>query len=124
MQKCVGNRFWVLKNLYKGKKGDGTRQKDVEAVAIKKTDAQTNKEVTKLRRDDGTPIQITAVYEFKKCIGAILYHCSEADSDKMQHEMCPRGPESWCKYQVDIANGKNNYKKSENSSSETCEKPN
>ena len=112
MQKRVGNRLRVLKNSYKGKKGDGTRQKDDDAVAIKKP---THKQINKLQNYYGIAVRQfkgTAVYELKKCIGAVLYHCSEADSDEMQHDMCPRGPESWCKYQVDIANGTNNYKKS------------
>ena len=101
MQKRVGNRLRVLKNSYKqGKKGDGTRQKDDDAVAIKKL---AHKQINKLQNYYGIAVRQfkgTAVYELKKCIGAVLYHCSEADSDEMQHEMCPCGPESWCKYQV------------------------
>lgn len=40
---------------------------------------------------------------------AILKHYSST-LKKPQHEDCPTGKESWCKYQLDIANGTSNYK--------------
>ena len=46
----------------------------------------------------------SSVYELKKSIGAVLYHSSEADSDEQQHEMCPRDPNTWCKFHADFAN--------------------
>lgn len=39
-------------------------------------------------------------------------HCSEADTDETQHELCPRGPESWCKYHLGTIKGTTSYKKS------------
>jgi hypothetical protein len=105
VQKRVGSRLRTLKTSYKGRK-------DVDGVAVKKL---THKQINKLQNYYGIAVRQykgDSVYEMKKCIGAVLYHCSEADSDEQQHEMCPRGPDSWCKYQLDIANQTSLYKKS------------
>ena len=34
----------------------------------------------------------------KKAIAAVLYHCPEASSLEAQHQFCPTGVDSWCKY--------------------------
>ena len=52
----------------------------------------------------------TTVYQLKKNIGAVLYHCSEAPTVELRHQMCPRTDISWCKYQADQINGTSNYK--------------
>ena len=41
------------------------------------------------------------VYSLKKAIAAVLYHCSEASSLEAQHQFCPTGVDSWCKYHAD-----------------------
>ena len=62
------------------------------------------------------------LYQMKKGIAAILYHCSEylvqfgADKEKnvpyndARHKYCPRGKDSWCKYQREQATGESTYK--------------
>ena len=45
----------------------------------------------------------------RKAVGAVLYHCSEANDPESQHQFCPQGNKSWCKYQADIANETNTY---------------
>ena len=41
------------------------------------------------------------VYSLKKAIAAVLYHCSEGSSLEAQHQFCPTGVDSWCKYHAD-----------------------
>ena len=53
----------------------------------------------------------TTVFELKKGIGAVLYHCTDFTEDETLHQFCPHVTDSWCKYQADKINGTNNYKK-------------
>ncbi len=46
----------------------------------------------------------------KKSIIAILFHCSEHTNTTERHNYCPRGKDSWCKYQSDKETGKITYK--------------
>jgi len=51
------------------------------------------------------------VYQMKKNIRAVLFHCTDSSSQQRRHVLCPIGPESWCKWkrsEVDQGNG--NYK--------------
>ena len=41
----------------------------------------------------------------RKGVGAVLYHYSEASDPESQHQFCPEGGTSWCKFQSDKANG-------------------
>ena len=56
------------------------------------------------------------LYQMKKGVAAILFHCSEyLDSDNkpdnvQRHKYCPVGDKSWCKWQKDQATGENTYK--------------
>ena len=52
----------------------------------------------------------TTVYELKKAIGAVLFHCSETSDLNTQHSMCPRTIDSWCKFQAHKINNTNLYK--------------
>ena len=45
----------------------------------------------------------------KKAILATLFHCASS-STKEYHTYCPIGPESWCRFQSDKANGTASYK--------------
>ena len=49
------------------------------------------------------------VFEMKKPIGAILFHCSKASNLDTKHQICPREPGIWCKFQTDKQN-KTTYK--------------
>ena len=46
----------------------------------------------------------------KKSIGALLYHYSENKDLEVRHQLCPKGENSWCKYQSDKVIGKKTYK--------------
>ena len=59
------------------------------------------------------------LYQMKKGIAAILFHCSECfvpDSEDnipdyaTRHQYCPIGEGFWCKYQRDQATGASTYK--------------
>ena len=44
-------------------------------------------------------------------IWAIFYHTIKASNETLdvQHQYCPKGSKSWCKYQLDVANETNFY---------------
>ena len=44
-------------------------------------------------------------------IWAIFYHTIKASNETLdvQHQYCPKGSKSWCKYQLDVANGTSVY---------------
>ena len=64
--------------------------------------------------DDDKPF--CGVGRLKKSIAAILYHCSESldvndkPDNEARHKYCPRGKDSWCKYQSDKFTGESTYK--------------
>ena len=71
------------------------------------------KKINKLQNYFGIAIRQCcgkSVYEIKKAIGAVLFHCSEASSSDVRHAMCPRTFNTWCKYQADKINKTNVYK--------------
>ena len=73
----------------------------------------TDKMTYKLQNYFGIAIRQWArktVYEMKIAIGAVLFHCSEASNLDTKHQMCPREPGSWCKYQADTQNNRTTYK--------------
>ena len=43
-------------------------------------------------------------------MGVFLFHCLEASSFDTKHQMCPREPDSWCKYQADKQNNTTTHK--------------
>ena len=49
------------------------------------------------------------VYMMKKAIGAVLYHCMEFDSPEVRHKYCPKGANSWCKWELDKHHKTNKY---------------
>ena len=49
------------------------------------------------------------LYGMKKAIYAAWYHVSSSEKDHF-HVHCPVGPNSWCSYQCDLANGTSTYK--------------
>ena len=64
----------------------------------------TEKFINKLQNYYGIAIRSSCqgnVYSMKKAIAAVLYHCSEASNLEAQHQFCPIGLDSWCKYHAD-----------------------
>ena len=45
----------------------------------------------------------------QRAVGAVLYHYSQANDLAAQHQFCPQGSTSWCKYQADITDGTQTY---------------
>ena len=46
----------------------------------------------------------------KKSIAAVIYHCSEADTQEDRHTFCPRDADSWCKYNSDKVTEEKSYR--------------
>ena len=73
----------------------------------------THKCINKLQNCYGIVIrqncQTGDINVMRKAVCAVLYHCSEANDPESQHQFCPQGNKSWCKYQADIANETNTY---------------
>ena len=70
----------------------------------------TDKVISKLQNYFGIAIRQSirnTIYQLKKAIEAVLFHCSEAADLETRHQMCPRTADSWCKYQADKLNNTN-----------------
>ena len=48
----------------------------------------------------------------KKCIGVVLWHCSDIQDLEVRHQFCPKSNHSWCKYQSDKKTEMSIYKPS------------
>ena len=46
----------------------------------------------------------------KKCIGAVVYHCSDILDDNVCHQFCPKSRSRWCKWQNDQINNTKTYR--------------
>ena len=97
IQKHVGTRLRKLKSantktvLSDGKKLSGERR-------------LTENFINKLQNYYEIAIRSSChgnVYYLKKAFVAVLYYCSEASSLETQHQFCPTGVDSWCKYHAD-----------------------
>ena len=51
----------------------------------------------------------TSVSDMRKAVGAVLYHCSDANNLEIRHQFCPLSSTSWCIYKMDQVNGTNKY---------------
>lgn len=74
----------------------------------------TDKMINKLQNYFGIAIRACSgksVNEMKRDIGASLYHCCEFGSEEQRHIICRKNALSWCKYQADLINGTNTYKR-------------
>ena len=60
----------------------------------------------------GIPIRQKSdnLYEMKKTVGAILWHCTDMKDIEVCHQFCPKAEFSWCKYQGDKITGEKTYK--------------
>ena len=73
VQKRVGGRLRTLRSTFQGKLYDGKRLGGAGRL--------TEKMINTLQNHYGVPIRQnsnTSVYEMKRAIGAVLFHCSEA----------------------------------------------
>eukprot|EP00112_Aurelia_sp_Birch-Aquarium-sp1_P017849 Seg418.7 transcript_id=Seg418.7/GoldUCD/mRNA.D3Y31 product="hypothetical protein" protein_id=Seg418.7/GoldUCD/D3Y31 len=104
VQKRVGGRLRKLKSNFKGKLNDGK--------PLGGRGRLTEKLINTLQNAMGMAIRqnVGSVYAMKKSVGALLYHYSENEDLEKRHHFCPRGPNSWCKFQSDKSTGKNSYR--------------
>ena len=63
----------------------------------------------------------TTIYQLKKAIGAVLYHCSDANNLEARHRFCPKTSGSWCQFQPEKCNGTSLHKEKPGIPSIICE---
>ena len=111
VQKRVGTRLRTYKVNHKGKLlSDGK--------GLSGQGRLTEKVMNTLQNYYGMVIRSNKsnIYGMKKGIAAIVHHCSEfLDGDNnpdnvQRHKFCPRGADSWCKWQQDQSTGLSTYK--------------
>ena len=96
-QKRLGTR---LRNLKKKEKGLGGKGKLTDAI------------IDRLQNFFGLAIRqnVGNLTGMKKSVLASLFHVASSSTNNLHYPHCPTGADSWCKYNVDIANGTNYYK--------------
>ena len=73
----------------------------------------TEKMINKLKNYFGIALRQctgTTVYQLRKVIGTVLYHCSDAKNLEACHQFCPKTSDSWCQFQAGKCNGTSQYK--------------
>ena len=116
VQKRMGKHLFNLKARTKGKLADGKSiggKGRLTEIKIKQLQryyglAIRQNTITKVNPTD-EEIDI-AVYSMKKNIIAVLTHNVQSDSLAHQHQYCPTGETSWCKWQQDLVTGTTTYK--------------
>jgi len=102
VQKRLGTRLRKLRNDYKGKKlSDGK--------ILSGRGRLTDKIINKMQNYYGMSIRqntlaawngdhTKALYNMKKSVLAVLWHCTDVEDKETRHMFCPRMKEGWCKY--------------------------
>ena len=109
---CVGH---VQKRL-------GTRLRDLRKAHKNSTTSMsgrgklTDKVINTLQNYLGMAIRDNKgnLYQMKKAVGAVLWHCTQFADEAFRHRFCPSNENSWCKWQRDQITGNSTYKKSIN----------
>ena len=73
----------------------------------------TEKMINKLQNFFGIAVRqctVTTVYQLKRAISDVLYHCSDANNLEARHQFCSKTIDSWCQFQADKCNGTSLYK--------------
>ena len=106
VQKRVGSRLLKLKDKTKDKLADGK--------GLGGRGRLTKNAIDKLQSAMGMAIRqnVGNLYAMKKNVCALLYHYSEAKDPDTRHQFCPRGIDSWCKYQTNLSNNLKPYEPS------------
>ena len=105
VQKRVGTRLRNLKNEYKEKKLE-------DGKGLTGKNRLTEKIINTLQNYYGMAIRSSTsktVHQMKVAVGAVLFHCSEAQNMEDRHRFCPPGEMSWCKWQQDKVRGTDTY---------------
>ena len=104
IQKRVGGRLRKLKATNKERLSDGK--------TLGGKGRLTEKVINKLQNYFGIAVRQSTgntVYDMKKAIGAVLFHCSDANDPEVRHRMFPRSHDTWCTFQADKINGTSKY---------------
>ena len=107
VQKRLGTRLRKLRNEKKPEKlSDGKK--------ISRKGSLTDKIINKMQNYYGMVIRQNPrrLFDMKKGIGAVLWHCSDITDPEARHQFCPKNIHSWCKYQSDKITGMSTYKPS------------
>ena len=101
VQKRLGTRLRKVLKDYKG-----------AATPLSGKGKLTEKVINSLQNFYGIAIRQNSgnLYEMKKAVGAILWHCTDMVDIEVRHQFCPKGESSWCKYQRDKITGEKTYK--------------
>ena len=91
VQKRVGARLRKLKSSDKTPLSDGKSLNGKGRLTEKMINKWQNYFGIAVRQCTGT-----TVYQLKKAIGAVLYHCSYANNLEARHQFCPKTSNSWC----------------------------
>ena len=72
----------------------------------------TEKVINSLQNFYGIAIRQNSgnLYEMKKAVEAILWHCRDMKDIEVRHQFYSKGESSWCKYQRDKTTGEKTYK--------------
>ena len=104
IQKRVGGRLRKLKATNKERLSDGK--------TLGGKGRLTEKVINKLQNYFGIAVRQSTgktVYDMKKAIGAVIFHCSDANDPEVRHRMCLRSHDTWCTFQADKINGTSKY---------------
>ena len=107
VQKRLGTRLRKLRNEKKHEKlSDGKKISGKQRL--------TDKIINKMQNYYGMVIRQNPerLFDMKKSIGAVLWHCSDITDPEARHQFCPKNLHSWCKYQSDKITGMSTYKPS------------
>ena len=106
VQKRVGSRS---RNLRKALKG--VRLSDGKGISGR--GRLTDKAINTLQNYYGMAIRCNNddVNVMKRAVCAVPFHCSDVQLETERHKFCPKGENSWCKWQSDKVTGKKEYKK-------------
>ena len=104
VQKRLGKQLLNLKTSMKGRKlRDGKPLSGKGRLTKVRIDSWQNYYGSAIRNNKGD------LNGMQNAVWAILYHDASSDQ-KPQHQYCPVGPQSWCGWQRDVANGTTKYR--------------
>ena len=104
VQKRMGSRLRELKRRL-----TGTKLHDGKAISGK--GRLTDKLIDSLQVYYGQAIrQYTQSVERMRDAVMAIWHHSRSTDDTLDHDLCPKGKDSWCGFQRDVATGQKSYK--------------
>ena len=102
LQKRAGSKTRKLRNDWKGKKlSDGKTMSGCGRLTDKAINKMQNYYGMAIRQNSAAAWggdRKKALYNMKKSVLAVLWHCTDKAVMEERHKFCPRNEESWCKY--------------------------